>query len=183
VNFKKLTVHILLGATFISGLALFVSNQTGTIKKHSIETQKFLHFFKDLIGDTPQKKADGSISQSSTPNEASAGSSLNSDQSLIYEMASEDFQNLKNTSDRRLFNVQSISWQIRDSEIYKQNLEKSLSIIIDKKSTLALEIEVFSQSEKSEKLTIVQLSYTDISNGNKVHEFSRMYQTSEKKPD
>ncbi len=183
MNFKKLTVHTLLAATFISGLALFVSSQTGVVKIHSLETQKFLHFFESLIGNSTQKKPNGSISHSSTPDEASAVASINSNQSLIYEMASKDFSNLKKTSDRRLFNVQSISWQIRDSEISKQNLENSLSITIDKKSPVTLEIEVFSQNEKSEKLTIVQLSYTDISNGNKVHEFSRMYQQGKKKPD
>ena len=165
----------------MSGTSIFVSSQLSETEVSSHEAQRILNFIENLFNKRPSKKSNSTSSISKSSKETSSINPNGSNQSLIYEMASNDFEILKTSSDRRLFNVQSINWQIRDSEISKQNLENSLSISIDKKSTVALEIEVFSQNEQNEKLTIVQLSYTDTSNGNKVHEFSRMYQIPDKK--
>jgi hypothetical protein len=183
VTFKKVIVHILLIASLTSGLAIFVSSQLSEVEITSYGTQKILSFLDTLFREKTSKKSKESKRKSSSPDQASNVKSSGFNQGLIYEMASKDFKNLKTISDRRLFNVQSINWQIRDNEISKQSLQKSLSINIDKESSVALEIEVFSQTDQSEKLTIIQFSYTDVSNGNKIHEFSRMYQQGKKKPD
>ena len=103
--------------------------------------------------------------------------------SELYTLVRNDFANLKATSDKRLFTIKSINWQIRDEGFEQVHLEEAIGLNMDLKSNTALEVEVFSQTDQDEKLTIVQLSYTDLSSGNKIHEFSRMYQHDKKKPD
>lgn len=103
----------------------------------------------------------------------------------FYANLNADLQAIKSKNGNQLFKVRSIDWKLRDPEIKIEKLNAHQIFEIDEKSSLILEVEVFSQSDNEiDKTTIAQFNYTDSKSQNKVYEFSRMFRTKgKKKPD
>lgn len=190
MSFKKVAIYSTLTTTLALGLLVLtlerfpevIKNQTGIVSFYNLITNELLF--------EPLRTEFGSIFKSSRIHELELSKihkkTKNSERlntNELYTLIKSDFVNLKANFDKRLFKIKNVNWHIRDEEFEKDYLEKAIGLHEDLYSNIALEIEVFSQTDQREKLTIIQLSYTDLTSGNKIHEFSRMYQHGKKKPD
>lgn len=190
MNLKKVIVFASLTITLLLGIAILTLEYSPEVVKNQKDVVfiyssfKNAPFFEILKKDFCLTYRCGQKRELELlKNQAVSENSKILKNSELYNLVKNDFANLKATSDKRLFTTKSINWQIRDVDFEKIQLEKAIGLSVDLNSNIALEVEVFSQTDQSEKLTIVQLSYTDLLSGNKIHEFSRMYQQDKKKPD
>lgn len=89
-----------------------------------------------------------------------------------------DLSTLSNTGKlpKYFFQLKNIKWSYYDEELKQQIPVESLPFKTTSNGLYNLEVDAFSSSQKTPKVTIIQMSLIEIKSGNKVWELSRNYE-------